>query len=539
MIDPKAELKKMIEQEVFSHYVEDGERKWIFDFRAVSMTHAFMTLYAEIFFRLFGDRKQFQISGLESSAIPLVAALVSASKQHGAEVNGLFVRKSRKKHDLHKAIEGSPTKDPIILIDDILNTGKSIETQIAVLKKEGLSILAVFCLVRFRDISFYEFLTREGITIVTPFDLNDFAATLGLKNMLSEAPLQPLTFKHHWGFAIPPTQVNYADVVPKSAPLLFKDMVLFGTDAGVFYCIDKRTGTIIWTYAIRFGDRKKRIYSSPIVFRDTVYFGSYDGTFYALDVHTGKKKWSFMDADWIGSSPCISPSHEMVFVGLEFGLWKKRGGIASLNANTGKEIWRDLHPGLTHCSPFFSEKNNLVLCGSNDGTLRIYRAQTGELLKEHKMQAAIRASFSEDASGTRIAFGAFDSKCHIIDTTTLELIDSFETLEAIYSTPLWIGDDIVVGSLDKHVYAYDSARRDLRWKFRTRGRIFCNPTLIHGSIFIGSNDGALYKLSSETGKEIGHIQTAERIVNPPLFDSETGRTYLPLFVNEIRCLTIE
>ncbi len=532
------ELKTLIEQRVFSRYKDLGEEKWIFDFRTVSMTREFMDLYSHAFFEHFKGEKDVQICGLESASIPLVTTLVYASEAFDVKANGLFIRKGRKKHDLHKIIEGTPNKQPVILVDDILNTGKSIEKQIEVLKNAGLTVSGIFCLVRFRDESFYGFLTKGEIPLTSLFELNDFKSSLNIENLQRKKELQSLSFTYKWGFTIPADLVNYKNVAPKSAPVIYRDTILFGTDSGIFYCLDKRTGDTIWTYKILFGDRGKMIHSSPVVHKDTVYFGAYDGNFYSLDARTGKRKWVYMEADWIGSSPCVSAKDNLVYVGLEFGLWKKRGGIVALDANTGKEKWRDTHIGLTHCSPYVSLKNNQLYCGSNDGILRIYNAQTGEHLKNHVIGAPIRLSFSENDAGTKIVFGAFDKHCHVVDTTTLEIVDKLETLEAIYSTPLWIGETIIVNSLDKRVYSYDAVHKKLNWTFLTKGRIFSNPVLIKGSLFVGSNDGALYKLDPETGKEIGHIQFPERIVNKVLFDEETGYTYIPTFANELHCLSI-
>ena len=244
-----------------------------------------------------------------------------------------------------------------------------------------------------------------------------------------------------------------------------------------------------------------------------------------------------MDADWIGSSPAVSTKNNLLYIGLEFGLWKKRGAVVALDPETGEERWRGQHTGLTHCSPYVSEKNNLLFCGSNDGIVRMYRAKTGEQLQEHTIGAPIRASFAEKSDGSKVAFGAFDKKCHIIDTKTLAISDTFETLEAIYSTPLWTGDTLFINSLDKFVYSYDTVHKKLHWKFLTRGRIFSSPALIKGSLFIGSNDGVLYKIDPTTGKELGHIQFPERIVGKILYDQETSRTYVPTFNNALHCIT--
>lgn len=79
-----------------------------------------------------------------------------------------------------------------------------------------------------------------------------------------------------------------------------------GIDDGNFVCIDTDTSLIVWSFRVPFGTMGKRILSSPAIYKNFVFFGAYDGTFYCIDKHTGKVVWTCIDADWIGSSPCIN-----------------------------------------------------------------------------------------------------------------------------------------------------------------------------------------------------------------------------------------
>jgi len=83
---------------------------------------------------------------------------------------------------------------------------------------------------------------------------------------------------------------------------------------------------------------KKLIFSSPcLVENKYICFGAYDGNLYLLDKETSKRKWVFMEADWIGSSPCHAKDLDLIFVGMEYGLWKKQGGVTAIYADTGEK----------------------------------------------------------------------------------------------------------------------------------------------------------------------------------------------------------
>lgn len=530
MSNLKTEIKEIIVKDAFERHEGREDLEWIFDFRKVTLTPHFLDLYTKIFFETFPE-KEIQICGLESASIALISAIVLESSKRNLNINGFFIRKSKKKHDLYKQIEGVPNQYSVVIVDDILNSGGSVLKQIKILKETGIKIKSVFTLVRFRDIDFYDYLKNEGVEIISLFELNDFKQELNIVNkVIEENNFKPLDVKINWKASFGKTAWQH--VVAKSQPILHNNKVYFGTDSGIFYCINSVTGETIWEHKVWFGADGKMIFSSPAILNNIIFFGAYDGNFYALDAETGKKKWVYSDADWIGSSPCISTKNNFVYIGLEYGLFKKRGGVAALDIETGKEMWKDIHIGLTHCSPFVSEKNNLLICGSNDGIVRIYNSKTGEKLKEHNIGSEIKMSFTENEEGTLVSFGAFDGVCYFINTKTLEIVDQYETFEAIYSSQIWDKEFIYITSLDKRLYKYNTKNKKVVWEFLTGSRCFCTPVLRGEYIYLGSNDGKMYKINNETGKLAGYIQLTERIVNTPVF-IDNKNYFIKTFANEV------
>jgi outer membrane protein assembly factor BamB len=104
--------------------------------------------------------------------------------------------------------------------------------------------------------------------------------------------------------------------------VLDRGKIYFGTDIGEFFCIEQSTGTIVWQKKIWFGKDGKFIFSTPVVHQGLVYFGAYDGNFYCIDQENGRIVWKYSEADWIGSTPTLSIKNSLIYVGLEFGLWK-------------------------------------------------------------------------------------------------------------------------------------------------------------------------------------------------------------------------
>ena len=535
------ELKGIIQQHVLIRGDEkpifrEGEAwtthdAFVFDFRNILLQPQYLDLISEMFWDEYESQYPFQVGGLETASIPLIAAIVMKSKEKGKPVNGFYIRKSRKKYDLVKMIEGKITADPVILIDDLTNNGYSFLRQIELLEKTQTKVTDIFTLLRFREEKQYAHITEKyGVHMSSFFTLPDF----GIQFIEEKKKTLSDTFDPKWCFES--EDPNYFYVVSKSAPVVDEERVYFGSDSGNFWALNQKDGTVSWKYKVGPHALGKSIFSSPALHEGTVYFGSYDGNVYALSAETGKPKWKFMEADWIGSSPALAPNLGLLFIGLEFGLMRKRGGIAALDMKTGKKMWEERTPELTHSSPAYSKGLNVVFIGSNDGKAYLYTPKEGKLLWEFQTGDDIKESAVYDEKNGNVIFGSMDGNIYCINCKTGNPVYKFETHAGIYSTPLLHKGRIYVGSLDKILYCVDSTNGNLEWKFETSGRIFSSPIIIDNLLYIGSNDGRLYEVDINTGKRVNVFQTTERIVNKIAYNKKTKQFFVPTFANQIFCL---
>lgn len=537
-------LKKMIENDCFftkearaASRMSGGKDEWLFDFRVGSLRYSFLNAYSEIFWERYKDEPLFQVCGIEMAAIPLLISIIGKFHENGREINGFIIRKSRKKSGLFKMVEGKVTEEPVIIIDDLINSGSSIIKQIEVVNGLEKEIKEVFTILRFRDIEYYTFIKNKNINLYSIFSLNDFKETLGVSNLLpsNDEPIEsPFDSKVVWYFkGISP---NYFYVVPKSGPVVSDDKVFFGTDDGTFFARRIETGEDIWKYKVPFGSAGKFIFSTPGIYNNLVIFGAYDGNLYALDKRTGKRVWVFAEADWIGSSVCISEEDGMVFVGLEFGLFKKHGGIVGINANNGEKKWEFHSSELTHGTPAYSKKFNVVACGSNDGMLYALDAKTGKLKWSFQTEGPIKyAPCFSDKHGFIVVLG-HSEVVYVLDTITGKTISTYKMDFGGYSTPLIVGDKVVCTSFDKNIHCFDIFTGNLVWKYNTGARCFATPVLVDGKIYVGSNNAALFEIDGETGNVSGVFYTRERIVNKIAYDPKTKIFFIPTFANEIFAL---
>lgn len=509
---------------------EGTESSWLLDFRALLLTPEFLDCAADVFWDTYENKYPFQVGGIETVGIALVAAIVMKGVQRGMPVNGFYIRKSRKYYGLQKLIEGTLNDDPIILIDDLVNSGTSFAKQVEILKAEGKQVSDAFAFVRYRK----EALALDhNITLTALYTPED----IGLSFSHFEKPLPDhKAFSILW--AVRGKSPNYFYRVPKSAPVIDAHNVYMGADDGVLYAFDQVTGKEVWKFKIYgLGSKGKTIFSSPALHNGLLYFGAYDGNFYALDAATGKKRWTYMDADWIGSSPVVAPDLNLVFIGLEYGLWKKQGGIVALDATTGEKKWEYIEmPSLTHASPAYSEKFNAVAIGSNNGVLYLFRATDGQLIGQFQAGAEIKAAPVFDEERGYIVFGAFDGKIYVLNVFDGSLVYSHQTEAAIYSIPLIFNGHAYVSSLDKKIYCIDLASLGLVWSLQTAGRIFASPMMAENMLYFGSNDGRFYEVDPSTGRNTAFFQTTERITNKAAYNSESKCFFVPTYANDLYCI---
>jgi len=517
------------DQKIVSSHGSDS--KWLFDFRKILLKPECLDLIAEIFWKRFKDQYPFQVGGQETAAIPLISAIVMKGLTLGTPVNGFYLRKSRKKNGLQKIIEGALNGEKIILVDDLINSGGTFVRQLEVLEQLDKKVSHIFALMNFRDLNDYTFCNERHIELISLLSLLDFDIPLLKKE---EKKLPSNDFDIIWYFKS--ENPNYFYVVPKSTPVIDDEKIYFGSDSGNFWALNQSDGSVAWKYKVGWHAQGKSIFSSPALVKNSVYFGSYDGNVYALDTATGKPKWIFMEADWAGSSPAVAPDLNLLFIGLEFGLWNKRGGIVALDLDNGEKKWQYFMSEYVHCSPVYSQKKGLVAIGGNDSTVYLFKAKNGELLWSYKTNGEIKASLVFDEKRNLLLFGSFDGNLYGLDLKSGQPRITYKMQAGMYSTPLVYGDKVIFTSLDKLIYCLNLDTQKLVWTFQAGARIFSTPIVIEGRLYVGANDGRLYEIDPENGKAKSFFQVAERITNKPAYNAVIKRFFLPTYANEIFCL---
>lgn len=496
-----------------------GEKlNWLFDMRCLLTQSDDMDLMATVFWERMKESWPFQIGGLEVGAIPLVAAIVMKGREHGYKVNSFIVRKSRKKSGLCKQIEGKLTQEPIVVVDDLINSGNSMRRVVAALEEEEKTIDTVFTYLNFGRESAAEYLEEQNIKFEWIYHLSEF--DLQLNTPVEYFPeTQNLTVD--WAFLPPYPNLTFS--VPHSRPVFDDDKLYYGADNGWFYAVDKSSGQEAWSFQT--GESLKGIFSSPALTDQGVIFGAYDGSIYHLNRADGSVLWESALADYVGSSPCLVPDLGLGFIGLEHNVHDNRGSLVAFNLETGEKVWEYFTREYMHSSPAYWAEERLVTVGCNDGKVLLLNAKNGSLEWEFMMKGPLKAAPTFDPIRRQVIAPSFDNHCYGIDIDTGEEKWNFKAGHAFYTTALVHEDRVYVGGCDKYFYIYDLEQNKLVKRLPTTGRILSDARVINGSVWFGANDGGIRQIDHE-GNYLGGIYLPERPLTAVVYDERMDRYFV-------------
>ena len=121
---------------------------YYFDCKAVTLHPEGICLIGNLLFDLVKDLDVKGIGGLTLGADPIAFSVAYTSYLKGRPVEAFVVRKTAKPHGTMQWIEGNIKKgDKVVIVDDVITTGKSTMEAITRSKEAGLDIVKVIALI--------------------------------------------------------------------------------------------------------------------------------------------------------------------------------------------------------------------------------------------------------------------------------------------------------------------------------------------------------------------------------------------------------
>jgi len=138
---------KYSEEPIFK-LVSGRMSNYYFNCKAVTLHPEGMYLIGNLIFEMIKDLDVKGIGGLTLGADPVAYAVAYTSYLKMNPLEAFVVRKSAKSHGTMQWIEGDvKAGDRVVIIDDVITTGKSTIEAINRAKEAGLEIVKVICLI--------------------------------------------------------------------------------------------------------------------------------------------------------------------------------------------------------------------------------------------------------------------------------------------------------------------------------------------------------------------------------------------------------
>ena len=138
---------KYSEEPVFK-LVSGRVSNYYFNCKAVALHPEGMHLIGNLIFEMIKDLGIKGIGGLTLGADPIAYAIAYTSFLKGNPIEAFIVRKTPKSHGTMQLIEGNVKKgDRVVIVDDVITTGKSTIEAITKAKEDGLEVVKVIAFI--------------------------------------------------------------------------------------------------------------------------------------------------------------------------------------------------------------------------------------------------------------------------------------------------------------------------------------------------------------------------------------------------------
>ncbi len=275
-------------------------------------------------------------------------------------------------------------------------------------------------------------------------------------------------------------------------PAVAGELVYIGGYNGKIYAFNSDSLAVRWIYP-REG-YLKAIIGGPLVMSDRVYFSTSDGKVYALDAATGDKEWELQIGDKIWSTP--AGDGDTIYIGsFDHKLY-------ALDAESGRERWDFEAQGAMASTPLVYD--NKVYVGSLDRYLYAVDAADGRQAWKFMGESWFWAK--PVAYNDVIYAPCLDGKVYILDAERgVEVAEAVDLGSPISSSPVLVGDEVIVASQAGMIYALDTGSNEGRQLTSIEKEVYSPLGAGGGIVYIHTQDSTINPVDASTGGKLAAI----------------------------------
>ena len=233
-----------------------------------------------------------------------------------------------------------------------------------------------------------------------------------------------------------------------ASPVIEKNSVYIGSSEGLFRSIDLTSGKLNW----EFSGVKNFVETRPLIYGELVYFGSWGNTFYALNKNTGQLAWTREKY----TNRMLSPAAvwPVASNGKIFIVAPDRR-MTALDAATGHEIWDSGEYSCRESIGISADGELVYIKNMNEGNVDAFytKANKQELAWEYKADLGYEIAPSPiTEAGNLIFVPTTSGMVYAIDKTTNLVSWKYKVSNALINYILPVGKNkVLVSVLDGKV----------------------------------------------------------------------------------------
>jgi outer membrane protein assembly factor BamB len=171
-----------------------------------------------------------------------------------------------------------------------------------------------------------------------------------------------------------------------------------------------------------------------------------------------------------------------------------------------------------------------VFVGSQKGELTALSLENGSVYWKFATGSPIGESSPAYSDGV-VYIGDLGGWLNALSATDGKKLWAFKTNGEIKSSPVVVGDRVLIGSYDEHLYCLSARTGALVWKFKTNGPVHSTPGISDGVAFIAGCDEMFRGIRIADGKQMFSVSSGAYTGASPAL--RTGLAVYGTFDNEV------
>jgi len=147
-----------------------------------------------------------------------------------------------------------------------------------------------------------------------------------------------------------------------------------------------------------------------------------------------------------------------------------------------------------------------VFVGSQKGELTALNLENGAVYWKYKVDSPFGESSPAYSRGV-VYIGDLGGWLHAVNATDGKKIWAFKAGNEIKSSPVVVGDRVLMGSYDQHLYCVSTRNGSQLWKLRTNGPVHSTPSVSGGLAFVAGCDELFRAVSISDGKQVFSVSS--------------------------------